>query len=120
MQVLLSGSLALADGAQPPRLTGDALAAGPVRQAQMMKMPAQSYTAVRPGTSVLTIVRLPCHSPLSMRASPGAAGPVAAETEQAAGASPAALLSFAVGGGGVPVGTNCGAQQVLRVFIVVT
>jgi hypothetical protein len=127
VQVVLSGSLALADGAQPPRLTGDALAAGPVRQSQMMKMPAQSYTAVRPGTSVLTIVRLPCHSPQSMQGSPPAAAglagtaiSVAAATARAAGASPAALLSFAVGGGGVPVGTNCGAQQVLHVFIVVT
>ena len=105
VQVLLSGRLALADGAQPPRLTGDALAAGPVRQAQMMKMPAQTYTAVRPGTAVLSIVRLPCHSPESMP------GP---------GASGATLMSFTAAGSGVPVGTNCGAQQVLRVFIVVT
>jgi hypothetical protein len=105
VQVLLSGRLALADGAQPPRLTGDALAAGPVRQAQMMKMPAQTYTAVRAGTAVLTIVRLPCHSPQSV---------------SRAGTTGAALLSFAVSGGGVPVGTNCGTQQVLRVFIVVS
>jgi hypothetical protein len=105
VQVLLSGRLALADGAQPPRLAGDALAAGPVRQAQMTKMPAQTYTAVRPGTAVLTIVRLPCHSPQSVP------GP---------GASGASLLSLTTGRGGVPVGTNCGAQQVLRVFIVVT
>jgi hypothetical protein len=105
VQVLLSGRLALADGAQPPRLTGDALAAGPVRQAQMMKAPAQTYTAVRPGTAVLTIVRLPCHAPQSMP------GP---------GPSDASLASLTTGGGGVPVGTNCGAQQVLRVFIVVT
>jgi hypothetical protein len=105
VQVLLSGRLALADGAQPPRLAGDALAAGPVRQAQMMKMPAQTYTAVRPGMAVLTIVRLPCHSPQSVP------GP---------GASSASLLSLTTGRGGVPVGTNCGAQQVLRVFIVVT
>ena len=130
VQILMSGSLALANGAQPPRLSGDALAARPARQAQMLKMPAESYTAVRPGTSALTIVRLPCHS-RQMQAGPATSAPaaagfarpaisVAAETAQVAGASRAVLASLAVSGGGVPVGTNCATQQVLRVYIVVS
>src|SRR5579875_2282730 len=43
VDVVLSGTLSLADGSQMPRLTGNALAAG--RQAEVTRMSAESYTA---------------------------------------------------------------------------
>jgi hypothetical protein len=60
VRVLLSGPAALPGGSEPPRLTGDALAAAP---AHLLRTASVTYTAVRPGTAVLTIVGLPCHAP---------------------------------------------------------
>ena len=57
VRVLLSGPAALPGGSAPPRLTGDALAAAP---AHLLRTSSVTYTAVRPGTAVLTIVGLPC------------------------------------------------------------
>ena len=133
VDVVLSGTLSLADGSQMPRLTGNALAAG--RQAQVTRMSAESYTAVRPGTSVLTVVRLPCHKlqPMqSTQASPAADAPagsvpaaaidMAYWSRSSAGSagSAAAGRSAAAGAGGAPIGTNCASQRVLRITIVVT
>lgn len=127
VDVVLSGPLSLANGSQPPQLTGDALSAG--RQAQVDRMTAESYTAMRQGTSVLSVVRLPCHMlhPMqSTQGSPaagGAAGSAPAPAEELAyrATSPAASGAAAVPvAGGAPVGTNCASQQVLRVTIVVS
>ncbi len=60
VRVLLAGPRALGGGSEP-RLTGNALAVAPP-QAQLPRMPSVSYTAVRPGTAVLIIVRLPCRA----------------------------------------------------------
>lgn len=70
--VLLSGPLALAGRSQPPRLTGDALAALPPH-VHLPTTPSVSYLAMRPGTAVLTLVGLPCQP---LRPAYGAAAPV--------------------------------------------
>jgi len=59
VRLLLSGPQAAAGGLPPPRLIGDALA---VQRGHPPAPSAASYTAVHPGTAVLLIVRLPCHS----------------------------------------------------------
>ncbi len=121
----LSGPAALPGGSEPPRLTGDALAAAP---AHLLRTPAVTYTAVRPGTAVLTIVGLPCRV---IRPAQGAAasarrgalaraasGP-AEETAYRAWSVPVAGAARAAPVGGTPDGTECGTQQALRVSIVV-
>jgi hypothetical protein len=121
VQVVLSGTLALADGSQPPHLTGNALAAVTARRAQVLRMPEQSYIAVRPGTAVLTVVRLPCHSLQPMRTAPATASPMAGALARTA--SPASEMAYTSDGaraGGAPIGPDCALQQVLRVFIIVT
>jgi hypothetical protein len=59
--VLLSGPLALAGRSQPPQLTGDALAVLPPH-VHLPTTPSVSYLAMHPGTAVLILVGLPCHS----------------------------------------------------------
>jgi hypothetical protein len=119
---MLSGTLALADGSQPPHLTGNALAAVTARQAQVLRMPGQSYTAVRPGTAILTVVRFPCHSRQPMRTAPATASPMAGAMPRATSslAAEVAYTSAGFRAGGAPIGPDCALQQVLRVFIIVT
>jgi hypothetical protein len=99
--VLLSGPLALAGRSQPPRLTGDALAVLPPH-VHLPTTPSVSYLAMRPGTAVLTLVGLPCHS---LRPAYGAAAP--AGTGAGAGARPGAALA------------ECGTRLAVRVTIAV-
>jgi hypothetical protein len=122
VRVVLSGTLALADGSQPPHLTGNALAAVTARQAQVLRMPEQSYIAVRPGTAVLTVVRFPCHSRQPMRTAPATASPMAGALARAASSSADEMAYTSAGAraGGVPIGPDCALQQVLRVFVIVT
>jgi serine protease len=133
VDVILSGTLSLANGSQLPQRTGNALDTG--RQARVRGMTAETYTAVRPGTSALIVVRLPCHTIRPVQGSQGSpaaeapAGSTAAPAVDTAyragsapvsGAVPASEGAAASGAGGGPVGTNCAAQQVLRVTISVS
>lgn len=131
VQVFLSGTLSLADGSEPPRLTGNALAVAPARQPQVLRTPSVSYLAVRPGAAVLTIVRLPCHSIRPMQTGPadGAAGtgalaPAASgPAEETAYTAPQGAAAGTAGGsdtGGAPVGAQCAMRQALRVTVTVT
>lgn len=98
--VLLSGPLALAARSQPPRLTGNALAVLPPR-VQLPTAPSVSYLAVRPGTAVLTLIGLPCHS---LRPANGAAVPAGTGAPARAGSALA----------------ECVTQLAARVVIAVT
>jgi len=125
VRVLLSGPAALAGGSEPPRVTGDALAAAP---AHLLRTPSVTYTAVRPGTAVLTIVGLPCRviQPAQGAAASArrgalarAASAPAAETAYRAWSAPVAGAARAAPVGGTPAGAECETQQALRVSIVV-
>ena len=125
VRVLLSGPAALPGGSEPPRLTGDALAAAP---AHLPRTPSVTYTAVRPGTAVLTIVGLPCHviQPAQGAAASArrgalarAASAPAAETAYRAWSAPVAGAARPAPAGGTPAGAECEIQQALRVSIVV-
>jgi len=125
VRVLLSGPAALPGGSEPPRLTGDALAAAP---AHLLRTASVTYTAVRPGTAVLTIVGLPCHviQPAQGAAASArrgalarAASAPAAETAYRAWSAPVAGAARPAPAGGTPAGAECVIQQALRVSIVV-
>lgn len=125
VRVLLSGPAALPGGSAPPRLTGDALAAAP---AHLLRTSSVTYTAVRPGTAVLTIVGLPCRviqpaqgAAASARrgAVAGAASAPAAETAYRAWSAVVAGAARAAPLGGTPAGAECETHQALRVSIVV-
>jgi hypothetical protein len=125
VRVPLSGPAALPGGSDPPRLTGDALAAAP---AHLLRTPSVTYTAVRPGTAVLTIVGLPCRviQPAQGAAASArrgalarAASAPAAETAYRAWSAPVAGAARAAPVGGTPAGAECETQQALRVSIVV-
>ncbi len=125
VRVPLSGPAALPGGSEPPRLTGDALAAAP---AHLLRTPSVTYTAVRPGTAVLTIVGLPCRvsQPVQGAAASArrgalarAASAPAAETAYRAWSAPVAGAARAAPVGGTPAGAECETQQALRVSIVV-
>jgi hypothetical protein len=125
VRVLLSGPAALPGGSEPPRLTGDALAAAP---AHLLRSPSVTYTAVRPGTAVLTIVGLPCRviQPAQGAAASArrvalarAASAPAAETAYRAWSAPVAGAARAAPVGGTPAGAECETHQALRVSIVV-
>jgi hypothetical protein len=98
--VLLSGPLALAGRSGPPRLTGNALAVMPPH-VHLPTMPSVSYLAVRPGTAVVTLIGLPCHS---LRPAYGAAAPSGTGAPARAGSSLA----------------ECATRLAARVTIVVT
>ena len=125
VRVPLSGPAALPGGSEPPQLTGDALAAAP---AHLLRTPSVAYTAVRPGTAVLTIVGLPCRviqpaqgAAASARrgAVAGAASAPAAETAYRAWSAVVAGAARAAPLGGTPAGAECETHQALRVSIVV-
>ena len=125
VRVLLSGPAALPGGSEPPRLTGDALAAAP---AHLLRTPSVTYTAVRPGTAVLTIVGLPCRvsQPAQGAAASAwrgalapAASAAAAETAYRAWSAPVAGAARPAPADGTPAGAECEVQQALRVSIVV-
>ena len=125
VRVPLSGPAALPGGSEPPRLTGDALAAAP---AHLLRSPSVTYTAVRPGTAVLTIVGLPCRviQPAQGAAASArrvalarAASAPAAETAYRAWSAPVAGAARAAPVGGTPAGAECETHQALRVSIVV-
>jgi len=125
VRVLLSGPAALPGGSEPPRLTGDALAAA---SAHLLRTPSVTYTAVRPGTAVLTIVGLPCHAiqPAQGAAASARRGALgrpasarAAETAYRAWSAPVAGAARPAPSGGTPAGAECEIQQALRVSIVV-
>ncbi len=123
--MLLSGPVGLPGGSEPPRLTGDALAAAP---AHLLRTPSVTYTAVRPGTAVLTIVGLPCHviqpaQGAAASARRGALAPAAsapaAETAHRAWSAPVAGAARSAPAGGTPAAAECEIQRALRVSIVV-
>ena len=125
VRVLLSGPAALPGGSEPPRLTGDALAAAP---AHLLRTPSVTYTAVRPGTAVLTIVGLPCRviQPAQGAAASArrgalarAASAPAAETAYRAWSAPVAGAAGPALVSGTPAGAECEIQQALRVSIIV-
>jgi hypothetical protein len=117
VQVYLAGSLSLRAGSEPPRLTGNALVPAPARQTRLLRSPVASYLAVRAGSAVLTIVRMPCHS-IQPRATPGGAASTGALGRAGAGSSGnAEEMAYT---GGAPVGVQCALEQALRVTIIVT
>jgi hypothetical protein len=121
VQVYLGGTLSARAGAEPPRLSGTALAPSPSGQAHLLRSPAAAYQTVRAGRAVLTIVRQPCHSvqpPQTPAAGPEGtegAGPLA--PSGAAASANAVELAYT---GGAPVGAQCALEQVLRVTIIVS
>ena len=118
------GPAAPPGGSEPPRLAGDALAAAP---AHLPRTPSVTYTAVRPGTAVLTIVGLPRPiQPVQGAAASawrGALAPAvsaaAAETAYRAWSTPVAGAARPAPADGMPAGAECEIQQALRVSIVV-
>ena len=117
VQVYLAGSLSPTAGSEPPRLTGTALVPARARRARLLRSPAAAYLAVRAGSAVLTIVRLPCHS-IRPQATPGAAMSTGELGRAGAGISGnAAEMAYT---GGAPVGVQCASEQVLRVTVAVT
>ncbi|HEY0719357.1 MAG TPA: hypothetical protein VGD68_17220 [Streptosporangiaceae bacterium] len=118
VQVSQSGTLSLTAGSEPPRLTGTALVPAPVRTGQAIRSSAALYLAVRAGTAVLTVVRLPCRSVRPQAPAGGTTGTGALGGAGGGGTSEAAVeMAYT---GGAPVGAQCQLEEMLRVTIVVS